>query len=56
MCLFFRQNSGEGFFEEEGNLIPQVFNIFCWFCRRKDDPLMSSEYISTFGLCIASDK
>jgi len=29
MCPFFRQNGGEGFYQEKENLIPQVFNIFC---------------------------
>jgi hypothetical protein len=26
-----RQNGGEGFYQEEENLIPQVFNIECGF-------------------------
>jgi hypothetical protein len=29
MCLFFGKNGIEGFYDEEENLIPQVFNIFC---------------------------
>jgi hypothetical protein len=28
-CPFFRQNGGEGFYEEEDNLIPQLINIKC---------------------------
>jgi hypothetical protein len=35
MCIFFRQNGGEGFFKEEGNLIPLVFTSLCGLVGKK---------------------
>ena len=29
MCPFFRQNGGDGVYQEKENLIPQAFNSFC---------------------------
>jgi hypothetical protein len=34
MCLFFRQNGGDGFLQEKERLIPQQFNIFLWISGR----------------------
>jgi hypothetical protein len=35
VCLFFRQNGGDGVYQEKENLIPQAFNSFCRLIKLK---------------------
>jgi hypothetical protein len=47
MCLFFRHNGAEGFYEGKENLIPQVLNSFLWIWERKtleDSPFEKKKY------------
>jgi hypothetical protein len=36
-CLFFGQNGGDGFLQEEQSRIPQLFHIFLWIGRKSFD-------------------
>jgi hypothetical protein len=55
VCLFFRQNGGDGLFGEKGNPIPQLFHIALWIWKKSpfrtnffrqgfDPPFLNSQF------------
>jgi hypothetical protein len=50
MCLFFRQNGGEGFPQEQENLIPQVSKHHLWINR--EEILKGNYFLENYELMV----